>query len=218
MPVADIHERFLAALLAADAVAAGEVVREALASGMDGYGVLDDVLAPSLYEVGRRWELGEVSIADEHLATAIAHRVLVAVYPVLVEADPRTRERVLMAGAEGEEHVLGLRMAADVLEGAGFDVQFAGGALPLHALLQAIDRHRPRIVGLSATFAVDRGALRDAVKTLRAEMPEVGILLGGAAAAGFAPVAGMKVARTAREVVPATERLLAELGPVPTAA
>jgi methanogenic corrinoid protein MtbC1 len=216
MPAAEIHERFLAALLDVDAVAAGDVVRDALGSGMDGYGVLDDVVAPALYEVGRRWELGEVTIADEHLATGIAHRVLVAVYPILVDADPRSRERVLMAGAEGEEHVLGLRIAADVLEGAGFDVQFAGGALPLHALLQAIERHRPRIVGLSATFAVDRGALRDAVTTLRTEVPEVGLLLGGAASEGFGEIAGVQVALRAREVVPAAERLLAELGPVVT--
>jgi MerR family transcriptional regulator, light-induced transcriptional regulator len=218
MPAEEIHDRFLAALLAADDVDAVDAVREALGEGMDGYAVIDDVLTPALYEVGRRWELDQVSIADEHLATAIAHRALVVVYPVLVAAEPRSRERVLMAGAEGEEHVLGLRIAADVLEGSGFDVKFAGGALPVETLLQAIERHRPRIVGLSATFALDRGALREAVATLRSDAPVVGILLGGVVSKGFDEIPGVQVALHARDVLPAAERLLAELGPVATVA
>jgi methanogenic corrinoid protein MtbC1 len=215
MPNERIAEEFLQTLLAADSGAASGVVRDALAEGLDGYAVLDDVIAPSLYEVGRLWELGRVTIADEHLATAIAHRVLVSVYPVLVTAEPRSRDRVLMAGSEGEEHVLGLRIAADVLEGAGFEVQYAGASLPLEALLQAMARHRPRIVGLSSTFAFDHGGLRETVETLREAQPHVGILLGGARAGDVERFDGVRSALSAREVVPAAEEILAELGPRP---
>jgi diguanylate cyclase (GGDEF)-like protein len=59
-----------------------------------------------------------------------------------------------LAAAEGEHHVLGLRMAADVLEGAGFDVLYLGADVPCDALLSACRAHRPAILGLSATMTL----------------------------------------------------------------
>lgn len=38
--------------------------------------IVDDLLAPAQREVGRRWEHGVWSVADEHAATAITDAVL----------------------------------------------------------------------------------------------------------------------------------------------
>ena len=194
--------RLLAALLDADRVAVEAAVDTAVAELRDGVAVLDGVIAPVMREIGRLWEAGAISIADEHLATAIAHGTLTRIYPALVVAPPRSRGVVLLAGADGEEHVLGLRMVADVLAGSGFDVRNVGGALPADALTSAIVRHRPVLVGLADTMG-DGASLRrsiEAVRTLDGRLP---ILLGGPGATTLAGLDERVVvcvsARSARE-------------------
>jgi MerR family transcriptional regulator, light-induced transcriptional regulator len=179
---ATLRARLLDALLAADRHAAEAVIDDALFERLDGIALLDDLLAPTMHEIGRLWQTGEIGIADEHLATAIAHGALARIYPHLVTADPRSRGTVLLAGADGEEHFLGLRMIADVLEGGGFDVRNVGGALPPEALAAAVVRHRPQLVGLADTMG-GAVSLRGSIAAVRAVAPELPILLGGAGAA-----------------------------------
>ena len=51
------------------------IVREAI-SDIPAATVLDDVLAPAMHRIGALWERREITIADEHLATATAYRLL----------------------------------------------------------------------------------------------------------------------------------------------
>ena len=202
-----LRPRLLRALLAADRRGAEAVVDDALFAGLDGIAVLDDLLAPVMREVGRLWETGDIGIADEHLATAIAHTTLTRIYPNLVSADPRTRGTVLLAGADGEQHVLGLRMVADVLEGGGFDVRNVGGALPPEALAAAVVRHRPALIGLADTMG-GADTLRRSVVAVRTVDHEVPVLLGGA---GAADAAGLderaEVCTSARGALTCAQRL-----------
>jgi methanogenic corrinoid protein MtbC1 len=128
--------------------------------------------------------------------------VLVAVYPALMTAPARSRERVLLASVEGEEHVVGLRMVAAVLEGAGFEVHFVGANVPMTALTTALGRHRPRVVGLSNTLALDEGRLAAALEALRAADPDVAVMVGGAGCTRVDDAAGSPSWRTSRASCP----------------
>jgi MerR family transcriptional regulator, light-induced transcriptional regulator len=206
-----LQERLRAALLAADRHGAEDVVNDAFVAGLDGIDVLDRLLAPAMYEVGRLWEAGEISIADEHLATAIVHGTLTRIYPRLATAAARSHGIVLLAGADGEEHVLGLRMIADVLEASGFDVRNVGGAVAAQQLAAAVVRHHPVLVGVANTLGGPR-ALLSAVEAVRGVAPELPILLGGASAAeleadGITLDAHTEVCRSARQALQAAQRL-----------
>lgn len=116
--------RYLVALRSGSAAAA--VVDEALADGMEPAAVQSRVIESAMDRIGHLWQSGAVNVADEHLATAISDEVRPRLFPRLLRAPPGSRERVFLAAVEGEHHVLGLRMVADVLEGAGFDVLYLG--------------------------------------------------------------------------------------------
>jgi methanogenic corrinoid protein MtbC1 len=196
------------ALLASDRSAAESVIDAALRDGQDGITIVDEVLAPAMRQVGRHWETGQASIADEHLATALAHNLLAQIYPSLVTAEPRSRGSVLLASVDGEQHLFGLRMIADVLEGSGFDVRNVAGPLPPEALAGAVRRHRPVLVGLADTMG-GAGTLRRSVHAVQSADPLVPILLGGAGseeAVGLA--ARCEVCPTARSALQAARRLL----------
>ena len=104
--------------------------------------------------IGELWERNRISVAEEHLATAISHEVAGRVFWRALRAQPRSRERVMMAAVQGEQHVLGLRLAADVLEGAGYDVLYLGPDVPLAALLDACRIHHPDVVGFTVSMSV----------------------------------------------------------------
>jgi MerR family transcriptional regulator, light-induced transcriptional regulator len=65
-----VRDGYLAAPLTSDLAGARAVVDEAIAAGVPVRASYLEVLQPTLYEVGRRWSHAEVSIAQEHLATA----------------------------------------------------------------------------------------------------------------------------------------------------
>jgi methanogenic corrinoid protein MtbC1 len=141
------------------------------------------VIAPAMHELGRLWEEGAITTADEHLATALTHRVLAALRPPeLLEGTLERRPgrpRALLAAVQGEQHALGLRMAADLLEDNGYEVAYLGADVPTAALLQAVQTLSPDLLGLSATIPESRQQLEDAVESVRAEFPQLPVLVGG---------------------------------------
>jgi methanogenic corrinoid protein MtbC1 len=204
-------DRLVQALLRANSHEGRTIVDQALEDGMSPIAVLDELLAPAMHEVGRRWETGQIGVAHEHLASAASGRVLAGVVPALVAAEPGSRPRVLLAGAQGERHDLGLRMAQSVLDGAGYTVVFAGADLPGAALVDAVAAMQPRLVGISSIGAWDPMAARESVRRVLAGHPDVGILLGGPGWEGFEAPEPDRVVRVGRleELLPAAERLTA---------
>jgi MerR family transcriptional regulator, light-induced transcriptional regulator len=94
-------------------------------------------------------------------------------------ARQRASRPVLLAGAQGEQHVVGLEMAASVLLHAGYDVRLFGADLPIAEVAAAVDRHRPAVVGLTTATALTAVNLPAAFEALRRASPDVGIVIGG---------------------------------------
>ncbi len=175
-------EDFANRLVEGDGRGAEEIVEQLLAAGVEPVTVLAQLVQPAMEHVGDKWECAELTVADEHLATTIAHQVLSTVYERLLVAPIDSRGRVLLATAEADHHALGLRMVADVLEGAGYQVIHLGADVPTAALLDAVARHRPSVVGLSATLSTSVPAVDYLVAELAERAPDVHVIVGGDAA------------------------------------
>ncbi len=177
--LADIGERYRAALCAADAPVAEAVVAEAIAAGIAPTTILVDVITPAMRRIGECWEQGELTVADEHLATALSYRALLPLQEPLQIAPPRSRERVVLAAIAGQAHVLGLRMVADVLAGAGFDVLYLGADVPADALREFVAEQKPAVLGLTSTQSRDGPHIAEAIVAIHDIRPECRIMLGG---------------------------------------
>jgi methanogenic corrinoid protein MtbC1 len=174
---------YLDALRAADVAGAYRVASRALDGGMPLALLYQRVIAPAMHELGRLWEAGAITVADEHLATALTHRVLAALRPPELfeqafEARPG-QPRAILAAAQGEQHALGLRMAADLLEDRGYQIAYLGADVPSEALLQALRTLSPDLLCLSATMPEATQRLEDVVETVRSEHPELPLFVGG---------------------------------------
>ncbi len=168
-------------LCAGDGRAAERVVDDALASGLAPEAVQSLVIGPAMVRIGELWQSRVIGVADEHLATSISQRALLRLFEKIgaSRVRPGSRERVVLAAVEGQHHVLGLRMVADVLEGAGFDVLYLGEDVPVASLRAFVAQHRPGVVGLSFVFASNVRCLADSLWAIHDVAPDTRVMLGG---------------------------------------
>lgn len=183
-------EAFRDALLAGDQRRARTLFNEALDRERDVSGVAVNLVQPALYEVGRLWQENRVSVAQEHLASAMV-QTLLAQGCGRVEPAPDNGHSALFACVAGNEHAIGLRMIADSFEFAGWHVDYLGANTPLAALVSQIRQSRPELIGLSAALPWHLKTLREAIDVLRAAFADdcPRIAVGGLVINQFPPLA-----------------------------
>lgn len=191
-PPIPVRERYLHALVEADLPAARRVIDEALAHGMSAAEIYLDVLQPALYEVGRLWSHAEISVAQEHLATAATQSAMARLAERLGGQERRVRAGVaLVACVSDELHALGGRMVADFLEADGWRVVFLGALTPGHDLAALAAEHGAQVVALSAALADRVPNVAEMCASLRAIQPPPLVIVGGQAFGG-SPAAALR--------------------------
>ena len=108
-----------------------------------------DELAPVITELGERWECGDVSVLDEHVASERIARALAHVTDALPVGEHGPV--CLLACAEGDDHTLGLSLAELCLREAGWATLWAGRRTPVADLVAAVERGGIGMVALSAS-------------------------------------------------------------------
>jgi methanogenic corrinoid protein MtbC1 len=176
-----LTQRYLAAQLAGDRREALRLlVDEGLLRGIPLQDIHLKVIQPAQYEIGRLWQENRISVAQEHLATAISQLALSHLYRHLPR-DPSNGKVVMLACVEGELHEVGARVASDFLEMAGFDVRFLGANVPTSHLVRMVRDQTPHLLALSVTMTYHLPALRTALEQVRAAAPKLPIAVGGLA-------------------------------------
>jgi methanogenic corrinoid protein MtbC1 len=149
----ELRPRFLEAILAGERRPALEVAREALRQAPSLADLYVHLFQESMYEVGRRWETNAISIATEHIATAVTQYVLAQLY-FDHPAPPATRGNLVITGIQGELHQVGAHIVADALEYDGWNVRLLGTDLPVDDILAIVLKHEASVLGISATMRV----------------------------------------------------------------
>ncbi len=168
--------------MANQCVPAYELVRERMAAGASLANVNVHIIQASMYEVGHLWAANRISVAREHLATAISQYVMSNAFSLAEFAPPMARTAIF-ANVEGNHHALGLRMISDAFETAGWTSHFLGADVPERSLVEQVDTLRPDLLGLSVALPQQLVTARRIIGGLRAEMGQSCpvILLGGRA-------------------------------------
>jgi methanogenic corrinoid protein MtbC1 len=179
--VRDIAAAGLRAIRRLDSEALQAILeRAAVTAGVPAF--LDGVVVPMLEGIGRGWQERSVSIAQEHLASAVIRRVLgwlLGVYQVRDEAP-----RLIVATPPGQVHELGALMVAVSAAAEGWAVTYLGTDLPVADLVGAARETDARAVAISVVYVPDDRDVATAVREARAGLPaRVPLLLGGSAVA-----------------------------------
>lgn len=176
---ASIVEELLAALLAYDETRAEALLGEAFALHTVDV-VAEEVIAPTLVEIGERWHRGEVSIVQEHFATALLRRRLTALFHAYNQ--PEKGPLAVTGAGPDEWHDVGILLVSLALRRHGWRVIYLGQNVPTDQLIEQIHALAPALICLSAATRVSADALRQ-VSAAVAALPEPRpkLVLGGRA-------------------------------------
>lgn len=181
-PTNALMRAYLQSVLKGNRVLATKLVMDASKAGMEVHNIYLEVFQSTLYEVGRLWEIGQVSVAQEHLATAITQTVMATLYNEVPMPSPRN-ERALVACLSGNTHQLGPRMVADFMQMSGLDTLFLGADTPETGLLAMIHDVKPAVIGLPATLPRHIEPVKQMIQVIRSEFASdrPTIMVGGIA-------------------------------------
>ena len=140
------------------------------------------VIQPALYRVGFLWQIREISVAVEHLSTAIIGRIMASLYTRFPLIDTKYGNAII-SSAPNEFHEVGGRIVADLLEMEGWNVDFIGANVPPQELLEYVKKKRPFLVGLSVTMPYHIDSASQIISLLKndPDLASTKIMVGGLA-------------------------------------
>lgn len=167
-------------LLAGDYEKCSGFVKSILDEDVDIKQIYDDILKKSLYNIGEMWETGKITVATEHLASAIVETILSEVYFKIITQN-KINKTVVLACTENEFHQIGIKMVSDIFEKNGWHIHFSGTNTTTDELISSIESIRPDVLAISLSIPFNLPTLEKMLIKIRASFPELYILVGGQA-------------------------------------
>lgn len=121
---------------------------------------LTRVIAPTLERIGAGWAAGDLSVAQEHLASTVIRAHLER---LLADTRGALRGVAVLACAPGERHEFGLLMLAIMLRADGWQVAYLGADTPLFDAAHLAQQLDARLLCVSATMTDKLAGLSDAL-------------------------------------------------------
>src|SRR5687767_4630006 len=142
--------------------------------------IFDEMVCPAMRVIGEKWFAGEITVAQEHLATRTICNSIYKLRNCLPVPEPAGKLAICCA-LENELHELPTHLAQIVIENEGWEVLNFGANTPLYCLTEETSKHLPDLVCISATIINDIERLsRDFINFREsAAKRKVSIILGG---------------------------------------
>ena len=167
-------------LIDGDDGGAYKVCESALASWASPADVHVEMLVPALRSIGQRWHDGELSVADEHQAAAVATRIMGRLSPLFVHAG-RRQGAVVVGAPAGDRHAIPVGLVCDLLRDSGYAVVDLGADTPADAFVDAArSADRLRAIAVGSTLRGNAASITATVGAVHRALPGVPVIVGGA--------------------------------------
>lgn len=167
-------------LVAGDYEKCSEFVKTILDKNVGVRQLYDDILKKSLYNIGEMWAESKITVATEHLASAIVETILSEVYFKVITQN-KINKSVVVACTENEFHQIGSKMVSDVFQMNGWNVHYLGINVPTVELISSIETLSPDILAISLSIPFNFPMLEKTLITVKSKFPELFVLVGGQA-------------------------------------
>lgn len=173
---------FLNALLAGSPQECLMTAQKLRSSGIDMESLYLHIIQPAMYEIGMLWERGIISVAQEHLASAIVGRIL-ASSNIESAYYGQKKAKAVITSAPNEFHEIGAWMISDLLEIDGWTVRYLGANTPQKDLIDLLHSFKPDILALSVTMPFNILNTKEIISAIKRDeaLKKTVIIVGGRA-------------------------------------
>jgi 5-methyltetrahydrofolate--homocysteine methyltransferase len=199
------RENFYAALSKGQVDEVKRLTQQALDEGAIPGVVLKDALIPAMDRIGVQFKNSEIYIPEVLIAARAMHAGLAALKPLLSQSAGATVGKVVIGTVKGDLHDIGKNLVVMMLEGGGFEVVDLGIDISPDKFIEAVKKHQPQVIGLSALLTTTMREMKNVIQSLETSglRKQVKTIIGGApiterfqkeiGADGFAPDAATAV-------------------------
>ncbi|GIU95712.1 MAG: 5-methyltetrahydrofolate--homocysteine methyltransferase [Gaiellaceae bacterium] len=144
--------------------------------------VLNDALVEGMRIVGVDFRDGILFVPEVLLAANAMKAGMEVLRPLLAETGAQRIGKVVIGTVKGDIHDIGKNLVAMMLEGAGFEVVDLGINNPVESYLEAIEEHKPDILGMSALLTTTMPYMKVVIQSLveKGIRDDLIVLVGGA--------------------------------------
>jgi methanogenic corrinoid protein MtbC1 len=168
----------LRALLNGSRENASQVIKHFMNQGHTIIGLYEYLIKETMYEIGYLWETGKISVATEHLASAIVENLMNEIYH-LVTTPEKKEDLAVICSIENEQHQIGSKMVSDVYEMNNWNTRYLGANTPKKDLIHFAKSVNPKMLALSMSLFFHLPELENTLQTLKKELPGLLIIIGG---------------------------------------
>jgi methylmalonyl-CoA mutase cobalamin-binding domain/chain len=159
-----------------------DATRIFLARGWSAERVLNEVLVAGMQIVGVDFRDGILFVPEVLLAANSMKGGMEILRPLLAQTGVQPIGKVVIGTVKGDIHDIGKNLVSMMLEGAGFEVMDIGINNPVEKYLEALEKHKPDILGLSALLTTTMPYMKVVIDALkqRGIRDDYIVLVGGA--------------------------------------
>lgn len=153
-----------------------------LERGWTPYKVLTEGLVEGMRIVGIDFRDGILFVPEVLLAANSMKAGMTILRPLLAETGAPTIGKMVIGTVKGDIHDIGKNLVAMMMEGAGFEVINIGINNPVENYLEALEEHKPDILGMSALLTTTMPYMKVVIDTLKEKgiRDDYVVLVGGA--------------------------------------
>ena len=154
---------------------------KALLSDRSPLEIVNTEIVPALDEVGRGFEKQKIYLPGLLMSAEAAKAAFEPIKDVLAaDKSANKKATIVIATVKGDIHDIGKNIVALLLENYGYNVIDLGRDVAPESVLDAALENKADIVALSALMTTTVPAMEDTIKLLRANAPQIKVMVGGA--------------------------------------
>ena len=143
--------------------------------------IINGPLMAGMAEVGRQFNANELIVAEvlqsaESMKFSVTH-----LEPHMERADSAVKGRVVLATVKGDVHDIGKNLVQIILSNNGYEVINLGIKIPPQDLIEAYQKHKPDMIGLSGLLVKSAKMMVETAQDFRQAGITCPVLVGGAA-------------------------------------
>lgn len=146
-----------------------EGVQILLDRGWQPYEVLTKALVEGMRIVGIDFRDGILFVPEVLMAANAMKAGMAILKPLLAETDAPKLGSIVIGTVKGDIHDIGKNLVAMMMEGAGFEVIDLGINCTVETYLEALEQHRPDILGMSALLTTTMPYMKVVIEALDAK-------------------------------------------------
>ena len=146
------------------------------------YDILTKALVEGMRIVGIDFRDGILFVPEVLMSAGAMKGGMAILRPLLIETGAPQLGKMVIGTVKGDIHDIGKNLVSMMMEGAGFDVVDLGINNPVETYLEALEEHKPDILGMSALLTTTMPYMKIVIETMKEKgiRNDYIVLVGGA--------------------------------------